>query len=363
MQARAGKGGASRAKSLRAGNQSEQALTANIRQRAGSQARNSSLVLGIGDDCAVLRLPRGEELVATTDLCLENVHFRRDWHPAESVGHRCLARGLSDLAAMGARPLAAFLSIGLPRALRGTWLTRFLDGFLALANEHGVPLAGGDTAESPAEGAKSSSASFRGGLALADIVLLGSVPAGRALRRSGPRPGDLIYVTGALGGAASELRALARHPAAFRAKDGALHPHLYPQPRIAVGRALVGAHLATGAIDLSDGLSTDLAHLCEESGLSAVIDAEAVPVYPGATLRDALNGGEDYELLFTAAAKTVIPRRLRGLPIHAIGQMANRGRQAQVRIRTREGKTAPLEPRGWEHFKAKPGILSPVRPR
>ena len=308
----------------------ERSLIANIRQRTRSQAGNSALVLGIGDDCALLRPPKGEEMVVTTDLSLENVHFRRDWHPAESVGHRCLVRGLSDLAAMGARPQAAFLSIALPKELCGPWLDRFLDGFLALAEQYDVPLAGGDTAESP-RGGKSNSAHSESGLVVADVVLLGSVPRGQALLRSGARAGDIVYVTGALGGAAAELRALAERPAAFRKKDSAAHPHLYPQPRIAAGRRLVRAHLATAAIDLSDGLSTDLAHICEESGLSAVIDAQAVPVHPGATLADALDGGEDYELLFTAGAKTAIPARLGGLAVHAIGRMARRGRQPRVR--------------------------------
>jgi thiamine-monophosphate kinase len=330
----------------------ERSLIANIRQRTRSQAGNSALVLGIGDDCALLRPPKGEEIVVTTDFSLENVHFRRGWHPAESVGHRCLVRGLSDLAAMGARPQAAFLSIALPKELCGPWLDRFLDGFLALAEQYDVPLAGGDTAESP-RCSKSNSARSESGLVVADVVLLGSVPRGQALLRSGARAGDIVYVTGALGGAAAELRALAERPAAFRKKDSAAHPHLYPQPRIAAGRKLVRSHLATAAIDLSDGLSTDLAHLCEESGLSAVIDAQAVPVHPGATLADALDGGEDYELLFTAGAKTAIPARLGGLGVHAIGRMADRGRRPPVAIRTSDGKTAPLEPQGWEHFRTK----------
>jgi thiamine-monophosphate kinase len=337
----------------RAKNPGERDLIASIRQRARFERKNSTLILGIGDDCALLRPPKGEVIVVTTDLSLENVHFRRDWHPAESVGHRCLARGLSDLAAMGARPQAAFLSIALPKDLRGLWLDRFLDGFLALAKEHGVPLAGGDTAQSPLRGAGSGAglAERGSGLVVADVVLLGSVPTGKALLRSGAQPGDIVYVTGALGGAAAELRALAQHPAAFRKKDATVHPHLYPQPRIAVGRRLAQARLATAAIDLSDGLSVDLAHLCEESGLSAVIDAQAVPVCTGASLADALDGGEDYELLFTAGAKTAIPAKLLGLPVHAIGRMARSGRQPRVAIRTIDGKKTPLEPHGWEHFR------------
>jgi thiamine-monophosphate kinase len=191
----------------------ERALIAAIRARAARPG--AALRLGIGDDCAILRPPAGHEIVVTTDLSLEHVHFRRDWHPPESVGHRCLARGLSDLAGMGARPLAAFLSLAVPPALarriRGSsWLDRFLDGLLALAEEAGVPLAGGDTAQSPVVAAGAAAAA-PSGLAVADIVLLGSVPRGRALLRSGARPGDRIYVTGALGGAAAELLALERN--------------------------------------------------------------------------------------------------------------------------------------------------------
>ncbi|MDP9040314.1 MAG: AIR synthase related protein, partial [Acidobacteriota bacterium] len=155
-------------------------------------------MLGIGDDCALLRAPPGHELAVTTDLLLEGRHFRRDWHPAASAGHRALARGLSDLAAMGARPLAAFLSLALPPRMLGTrtgraWVDGFFAGLHALGDRMGVPLAGGDTAESPAD------------LILADITLVGSVTPGRALRRSAARPGDRLYVTGSLGGAAAEL--------------------------------------------------------------------------------------------------------------------------------------------------------------
>ncbi|MGH8013832.1 MAG: thiamine-phosphate kinase, partial [Candidatus Binataceae bacterium] len=152
------------------------------------------LTLGIGDDCAIIKPARGEELLITTDLSLENVHFRRDWHPPESIGHRCLARGLSDLAAMGARPEAALLSLALPPELRGRWMERFFDGLLALALRYSVPLAGGDIAQSPARGHDA-----RRGLAMADMVLLGSAAAGCGMRRSGAQPGDGIYVTGALG--------------------------------------------------------------------------------------------------------------------------------------------------------------------
>jgi thiamine-monophosphate kinase len=290
----------------------------------------------------VLRPRRGEELVVTTDLSLENVHFRRDWHPPQSVGHRCLARGLSDLAAMGARPEAAFLSLALPPELTGSWLQGFLDGFMALAEHHRVPLAGGDTAKSPPGMQK------RGGLVVADIVLLGSVPKSRSLLRSGSRPGDVIYVTGSLGGSAAELLELERRPARGAATAG--HPHLYPEPRLAAGRKLMRRGLATAAIDLSDGLSTDLAHLCQESGVSAEIDAESLPVDARASLEQALHGGEDYELLFTARPKTVVPRRLGEVSVHAIGRIKKQGRKPLVEI-SHEGKRTVLAAAGWEHFR------------
>src|ERR1700690_4033679 len=149
-----------------------------------------SVVTGIGDDCAVLRLPPGHELLVTTDFSIENVHFRRDWHPPELVGHRCLTRGLSDIAAMGGEPRAAFLSLALASDTPQKWVHGFLKGLLDLAREFKVPLAGGDTAQSA------------GGIQ-ADIVVVGSVPKGTAVLRSGARPGEHIYVTGELGGAAA----------------------------------------------------------------------------------------------------------------------------------------------------------------
>jgi thiamine-monophosphate kinase len=330
----AGKRNSSRPKGAAA----ERELIAGIRRHADKllmgQRKSGILTLGIGDDCAVLRPRRAKEIVVTTDLSLESVHFRRDWHPPQSVGHRCLARGLSDLAAMGARPEAAFLSLALPSELTGAWMDGFFDGFMALAQRYQVPLAGGDMAKSPT--------------VVADIVLLGSVPRGKALLRSGARAGDWIYVTGALGGAAAELSALERKPGDFIGKDKLGHPHLYPEPRLAAGRKLV--RLATAAIDLSDGLSTDLAHLCDESGLRAEIDAEALPVDARATLEQALHGGEDYELLFTASPKTAVPGQLGGVSIHAIGRMKKRGKGPQV-VMDSGGKRTALAASGWEHFR------------
>jgi thiamine-monophosphate kinase len=334
----------------------ELALVGEIRARVASASHRgqfAGLRLGIGDDCALLAPRRGEELAITTDLSIAGRHFRLDWHQPEAVGHRALARGLSDLAAMGARPLAAFLSLGLPRELATltghrsgarSWVDRFLDGFLALAEAHKTPLAGGDLAESP--------------VAVADIVLVGTVPRGRALLRSGARPGDQLYVTGALGGAANGLARLAEVASAARANPPRipnklaeqLSPHLYPQPRIAQGLWLQRRGLASAALDVSDGLSTDLAHLCAESGVAAEVDAALLPIALGATLDQALDGGEDYELLFTAPVTARLPRSIAGVPVTRIGHIvkARRGQPA-ITLLTRQG-AQPLEARGWEHF-------------
>lgn len=327
----------------------ELALLLTIRSRSADLAHrgDSRVRLGIGDDCALLRPRAGEELAVTTDLSIEGRHFRLDWHPPESVGHRTLARGLSDLAAMGARPVAAFLSLGLPKELvvasgdSRAWVDRFLDGLLKLATEHDVPLAGGDLAESP--------------VAVADIVLTGSVPRGKALLRSGAEPGDRIYVTGVLGGAAAEFAALSASPERFAAETSATKhaPHLYPQPRVAQGMWLRKNGLASAAMDLSDGLSTDLDHLCEESKVAAEIEAASLPIAPGAMLEMALHGGEDYELLFAAQKSAKVPRTIAGVPVTEIGRVLRRkAGRPRVTIVTEAG-SQPLEPHGWEHFSVK----------
>lgn len=328
-----------------------------IRRRAGGPA--TSLQLGIGDDCAILRPRPGQDLLVTTDFSLEGRHFRRDWHSPESIGHRALARGLSDLAAMGARPMAAFLSLALPRSVaRDTdWLDGFLDGLLGLAAQHSVPLAGGDTSESPSEHV------------LADIVLLGSAPQGRALRRSGARAGDLIYCTGALGGAAAELSQLPeKNKSERRVRRGetqrtqrisTVNPHLFPQPRLAAGQALLRRRLATACIDTSDGLSTDLTHLCDASGVNAEVDAARLPLHflaeqlgADAALSAALHGGEDYELLFTAGASTKIPRSLSGVAMTCIGRVVAKKRNApQITLIAADGSRSALAPHGWEHLR------------
>jgi thiamine-monophosphate kinase len=322
--------------------------------RRGSGCKTAAVALGIGDDCAILRPPAGSEVLVTTDFTLENRHFRRDLHPAESVGHRCLARGLSDIAAMGAAPLAAFLSLALPREMMATaagrlWVERFFSGLHALGVRYRTPLAGGDTAESPA------------GLILADIVLVGSAPAGRSLRRSGAKAGDALYCTGSLGGAAAELAGMLARGRMVRVaaknRPGS-HPHLFPEPRIGVGAALLRRGLATACLDISDGLSTDLMHLCAESGVDAEVNEAALPIHPLAAklgreagLKMALHGGEDYELLFAAPASVKMPRSIAGVAITRIGSVTRRRRgQPRMTLVDADGSRSTLEPAGWEHF-------------
>jgi thiamine-monophosphate kinase len=348
----------------------EKALLHRIRRAAAR--RSKGIGVGIGDDCAVLRLPRGHEALITTDFSLEGVHFRRDWHPADAIGHRCLTRGLSDIAAMGGIPQAAFLSLALPADLPQKWVDQFISGLLKLADRYSVLLAGGDTAQSPQ------------GI-MADIVVLGSVPSGKAILRSGAKLGDLIYVTGNLGSS---------HDALTQLRNGKhLRPqshlkHFYPEPRIAIGQLLREKKLASAMIDISDGLSTDLAHICEESKVGAVLHADALaavvhrdavgrttlnasatrrrqrlvsghdfsraerrPSMIGAlapaALEPVLHGGDEYELVFTAARDRRIPGHIAGVSITRIGEIV-RGNNMKLVV---NGKSKLLKPRGWEHFR------------
>ncbi len=306
----------------------ETSLIHRIRSRAG----NTRGILGIGDDCACIRIPDGHEALITTDFSLEDIHFRRELQPAASIGHRCLLRGLSDIAAMGGTPLAAFLSLALPDKLPQRWVDEFLDGLLKLGSKFAVPLAGGDTSKSP-------------GKILADIVVLGSVPTGKAILRSGALRGDRIFVTGTLGGAATTLSALLRGDRKKMPGQN-LARYFYPSPRVEVGRILREKGLASSMIDISDGLSTDLSHICEESKVGAELIADAIP-HPESDIRLALHGGEDYELLFTAPAKATVPRRIDDVRITEIGRIVG-GRKMSLRI---AGNLQRLAPEGWEHFR------------
>ena len=326
----------------------EKALIAQLRRMARIRAQGQAdksvrpTKVGIGDDCAVLRVlsrPGSTEILVTTDFTLEGIHFRRDWHPAESVGHRCLARGLSDIAAMGGEPVAVFLSLALPRDLPQSWVGRFARSLISLAEKHGATLAGGDTAESP------------NGI-LADIVVVGTAPKGKALLRSGARPGDRIFVSGELGGSAAAIVQMRAHPKK-KLKPSEYPRHFYPEPRLELGRMLREKNLASAMIDLSDGLSTDLAHVCDESTVGAEIAAGLIPrARVGKPAHEvdldlALHGGEDYELLFTVPAGKRIPSQLAGVALTEIGRIT---RSRRLILRNAKGVGYELHPRGWEHF-------------
>jgi thiamine-monophosphate kinase len=298
-------------------------------------------VLGVGDDCALLAPTPGMELAVTSDMLLEGRHFSPQDGPA-GIGHKSLAVNLSDLAAMGATPRWATLSIALPAA-NEAWLTAFSRGFFRIAEAHGIELVGGDTT--------------RGALTIA-ITAIGEVPPGQALRRSGARAGDDVWVSGHLGAAALALAY--RQARLFMEQIDAARvlPALYlPTPRVALGIALRG--IARSAIDISDGLLADLGHILEASAVGAELDFAALPIpdvaraYLHETVaRDCvLAGGDDYELCFTAAAdqrEAVLAAGVAGgVSVTRIGTITQaRG----LVVRDADGQPMQIEKTGYDHF-------------
>jgi len=321
-------------------------LIERIRRQAKSGTKTAAgarIVKAIGDDCAVLETVAGYESLVTTDFSLEGVHFRRDWHPAEVVGHRCLTRGLSDIAAMGGEPVAAFLSLALPQDLPQKWVDEFFDGFLGLARQFGTTLVGGDIAQSNAG-------------VLADIMVMGTVPRGTATLRSGAKPGDHLYVTGELGAPSAMLDRIYANPKRrYRTSD--CPAHFFPQPQLKIGRYLREKKIASAMIDISDGLSTDLMHLCDESGVRAEVQAEAIPIASigrhEVSREKALHGGDEYQLLFTAPANKRVPAEIAGVAVSQIGYI-EAPRKHLPKVLLFEGNDAEmgseLHPKGWEHF-------------
>ena len=336
-------------------------LIARIRSQAqpGRRGTTARVKLGIGDDAAALSIPAGHETLVTTDFSIEGVHFRREWHSPECIGHRCLTRGLSDIAAMGGDPIAAFLSLALPEELPQRWVDGFLEGLLALAREHGVVLSGGDIAQSPAG-------------VIADIAVVGSVPEGKSVPRSGAHPGDHICVTGELGAPSAMLERMMKNPRGrYRSSD--CPAHFLPQPQIAVGRYLREKGIATAMIDISDGLSSDLSHICEESGVRAEVQAETVPLATigrhEVSLEHALHGGDEYQLLFTAPPNKRVPGKIASVTVTHIGYIEE-SRSDLPQMLIFQGNDAEvgyeLRPRGWQHFSArtkKSGAPAPRRQR
>src|SRR5271170_3512770 len=318
--------------------------------RATSSRRrmSSRLKIGIGDDAALLSPAGRTDWVLSCDTFLEDVHFRLNTHPPDSVGYKALARATSDLAAMGATPRYFLLTIALPATRTGQWLDAFLKGMGRAARELGITVIGGDTTKSRT--------------VFISITVLGEIPPDRALTRSGARPGDIIYVSGQLRRAQLGLELVLRGHARNRQLRAQIHPHLYPRIRVALGSWLARHKIATSAMDLSDGLSTDMARLCTASQVGAKIYANKVPTVaiPAAAaskfrnrdldpLQRALHAGEDYELLFTVSPRHA--KKLRQAPgaatLTPIGEIT-RGRE--LILVAPDGKTKPLKSQGWDPF-------------
>lgn len=295
----------------------ETELIKSIQKIARTIPRNERLLEGIGDDCCIVRPNADEDLVFTTDFVIENRHFTLATHSPADIGYKALARSLSDLAAMGAEPVFCLVSLALPEGLASRWVASFYRGLGTLARRFRISLAGGDLAKAER--------------VTADVMCCGQVPCGKALRRSTARPGDLIYVTGDLGGSALGLR---------HKRGAAWLRHKRPEPRVDAGILL--RSIASAAMDLSDGISLDLLRLSTASQVRAVIDAP-LPLARGATEEDGLHGGEDYELLFTARPDIEVPAMLGDVHIARIG-LIERGKPA-VSYKGRQ-----LPPQGFDHF-------------
>jgi thiamine-monophosphate kinase len=336
-----------------------------IRERAGTRAtassslitHHSSLITGIGDDAAVISQIAGRNTCITTDLLVEDIDFARDTMRPRLLGHKALAVSLSDIAAMGARPRWALLSLGLPTDIwNSDFVDQFYEGFFSLADRYHIQLIGGDVSRSPEK-------------IVIDSIVLGESASEREVLRCGAQPGDQLFLTGALGGAAAGLRLLNRGARVEFADDAApdadsleqlLLRQLRPEPRVGWGLVLGEERLASAMIDISDGLSSDLKHLCRESATGALIHAARIPIDPLVTvlcgrraldpLLLALHGGEDFELLFSVSPDKVakLPKTVDGISITQIGELTNEPGKICVVERDR---VWDLEPEGFDHFK------------
>lgn len=318
-----------------------------------------AVIHGVGDDAAVLDWLSGSQLAVTCDAQVERRHFLRDHATAEQIGRRALAVNLSDLAAMGAEPLFALVSLILPSDITADWLDELYCGLRVEAAEFDVSIVGGNIASTD-------------GPLIVDITLLGRVARGKAVLRSGARAGDRVCVTGMLGSAAAGLISFLEpvepglsviDPAIQQARES----HRVPQPRVAQGSALAKSGLATAMIDISDGLAADLGHLCEQSAVGAVVEMAALPIasstariaaaYGRDPVELALFGGEDYELLFTVPPdkieQALATVRAAGGTVHTIGWIiANDGEASpNMRLRLPDGSERSLPPRGWDHLR------------
>jgi thiamine-monophosphate kinase len=305
----------------------------------------SSVRVGMGDDAALWRPRDGCDAILTCDWFLEGTHFLADRHPPEVVGYKCLARAISDVAAMGGEPRCFLLSLALPNSHTDKWLKRFLHGLRKASHALHCPIAGGDTTQRKE--------------ILINITVLGEAARDIAILRSGAHPGDALFVTGRLGKAQYGLQLLLAGAKRIRPDDPRLRKHFYPEPRLGVGQWLAKQRLATAMMDLSDGISSDLPKLCQASGVGACLHEQALPVVKihqkdrrkkFNAIELALDGGDDYELLFTVASKNVaqIRKAIAGVAVTRIGEITAGKR---VILARQNGHVSRLQNKGWDPFK------------
>jgi len=326
---------------------------------------SSSVLIGIGDDAAVLKIPASASLLATTDMLVEGVHFDLAYTDFYSLGWKSAAANLSDIAAMGGRPRFCLTSLGIPPTASVEQISEFYRGLNVLLKTHRTALVGGDTCSSP------------GGMTVC-VTLLGEIERKNVISRRGAKPGDRIFVTGTLGDSAAGLEIMRSEvrsqksevrrkesQSAIRNPQSAIarliQKHLRPEPRVAWGRKLALARCANAMIDVSDGLSSDLGHICQQGGTGAVIVAEKIPLSAplraasgrlrNPPLHYALSGGEDYELLFTVPPAKVRKLLSLDIPMAEIGEIT---RARKMLIVDGRGKTSLLVPTGYDHFTRAP---------
>ena len=309
------------------------------KQNSAFRIPHSALAHGIGDDTAIIKQNSKTDFIVSTDLLVEDIDFRLDWTNPKFLGHKALAVSLSDIAAMGARPLYSLLSIGVPKKIwRTKFLDRFYEGWFALAEKHNVQLIGGDISRTTDK-------------IVIDSIVIAETTRGKAVLRSGANVDDLIFVTGNLGGAAAGLKLLEN---GLKKKNNQLiFKQLCPDAQVEIGEIIGSKNLATAMIDISDGLSSDLNHLCNESNVGAIIEADKIPTIQFSNKEEALsfalNGGEDFELLFTVKPDKLkkLKTALANFSITQIGVITEKSKNISIII---NGRKKILKPRGFVHF-------------
>jgi thiamine-monophosphate kinase len=340
--------------------QSEFDFIKRIRDRAPKRL-TPNLVFGIGDDAAILREREGRETLVTVDLLVEDVDFKLEYAPPRFLGHKALAVSLSDIAAMGGAPAYSLLTLGIPKRFQISnpesqiFFEEFFAGYFALAEKHSLSLIGGDISSTPDR-------------LTIDSIVIGHCRAGQAVRRSGAKPGDAIYLTGVVGASAAGLKLLLNGARVNEDEDSlaqsALRAHLQPEPPIAFGRLIAERGLAHSMIDVSDGMGQDLLRICEESGAGAIVDFDSVPVARVAEVvlvskveeafDFAVQGGEDFELLFTASgddeAELLEIAAHCGVKLTRIGKITPANQTWRGPLLNRGGEVKPLSIHGFDHF-------------